>query len=129
MNLKLIVAKGQPKGKEIEVTKDQTVVGRDPECDLVIASPKVSRKHCQIAVRGNAASLTDLGSRNGTFVNGQKAANTPLKAGDKVVIGPMGFIVEIDGDRGRASASDAGTPKDIQDFLANLEKGGGSAGA
>ncbi|NIA21114.1 MAG: FHA domain-containing protein [Anaerolineaceae bacterium] len=98
MELKLILAKGEPKGKVIPATKNSLLIGRQDDCDLVISSAKVSRQHCRIDISDDTASLADLGSGNGTFVNGQKvAAPTPLKAGDRIVVGPLGFVVQIDG--------------------------------
>jgi pSer/pThr/pTyr-binding forkhead associated (FHA) protein len=118
MELKLILAKGEPRGKEIVIARQPTVIGRDPGCDLVLASPKVSRQHCRIDTEGDAIILLDDGSRNGTFVNGQKVTDrTVLSAGDQIVIGPLGFIVEIDGNR--IDATQGG----INDFLATLETG------
>ena len=105
MELNLILAKGEPRGKVISADKDSLVIGRQDDCDLVISSAKVSRQHCRIDVTGDTASLTDLGSANGTFLNGQKVTSAkPLSAGDKVVVGPLGFVVEIDGNRGAPPA-------------------------
>jgi len=133
MELKLILAKGEPKGKEIVVAKMPSTIGRDPECEVVIANVKVSRKHCTIEAEGDQAVIVDGGSGNGTFVNGQKVTRQPLKAGDKVVIGPLGFIVDIDGNRGGAPSEDIlalaeDSPvggEDLNEFLASLEKGSG----
>lgn len=131
MKLKLILAKGKPKGKEIAIDQQPSVIGRDPQCEVVIGSGKVSRKHCRIEIEGDKAFVVDEGSRNGTFVNGQKVeGRRALKAGDKVVVGPMGFIVQIDGSRG-AGGPAAGEPagSDLDDFLASLEQEGDSAAA
>ena len=99
MELKLILAKGEPRGKVISAGKDSLVIGRQDDCGLVISSSKVSRHHCRIDIGDNAASLTDLGSANGTFLNGRKITSAaPLSPGDKVVVGPLGFVVEIDGN-------------------------------
>jgi len=49
------------------------VVGRDPECDFVIDSPKISGRHCQLRFAGDRVELTDLGSSNGTFVGEERA--------------------------------------------------------
>jgi len=107
MELKLILAKGEPRGKVISAGKDSLVIGRQDDCDLVISSSKASRQHCRIDISDNAASLTDLGSANGTFLNGKKITSaTPLSAGDKVAVGPLGFVVEIDGNRGVAGPLD-----------------------
>ena len=121
MELKLVLAKGEPKGKVIDITKSPAVIGREPECDVVIASPKVSRKHCQIEITGNAVSVSDLGSANGTFVNGAKVQKVELRGGDKLVVGPLGFVVELGGAAAKPAAKTAGKPKDINDFLAGLE--------
>ena len=134
MELKLILAKGEPKGKEIVVAKMPSSIGRDPGCDVVIANVKVSRKHCSIEAEGDQAVIVDGGSGNGTFVNGQKVERQALKAGDKVVIGPLGFVVEIDGSRGAPAGaedvleSDAVGGDDLNAFLESLEKGAGAAG-
>ena len=144
MELKLILAKGEPKGKGIVVAKMPSTIGRDPTCDVVIANAKVSRKHCAIEAEGDQAVIVDAGSGNGTFVNGQKVERQALTAGDKVVIGPLGFVVEIDGNRGgeapaleqpaaaedvlAGAESDAVGGDDLNAFLESLEKGaaGGS---
>jgi pSer/pThr/pTyr-binding forkhead associated (FHA) protein len=121
MELKLVLAKGEPKGKVIDIAKSPAVIGREPECDVVIASPKVSRKHCRIEITGNAVSLSDLGSANGTFVNGKKVQKVQLHGGDKLVVGPLGFVVELVGAGAKPSGKAAAPPQDINDFLAGLE--------
>ncbi len=127
MELKLVLAKGEPKGKVIDIAKSPAVIGREPDCDVVIASPKVSRKHCRIEMAGNAVSLSDLGSANGTFVNGKKVQKVELHGGDKLVVGPLGFVVEMGGkSAAKPAAKTAAPPLDINDFLAGLEDDGGS---
>ncbi len=141
MELKLVVAVGEPKGKEINLSKSSTVIGRKPECDVVIASPKVSREHCRIDITDQTASITDLGSRNGIFVNGQKTDKAQLKSGDKLAIGPLGFVVRTDAAAAISDVAGAEEPftlteeagggddlnDDINDFLAQLESGTGSS--
>lgn len=63
-------------GQEFEV-KPSTVIGRDPGCDIVIADPNVSKKHAKISVQGPSVFLEDLGSTNGTFVNGKRVQKIP----------------------------------------------------
>ena len=99
MDVKLILVKGNPKGKQITLKSGTTIVGRKEDSGLIIASSRVSRHHCQITLDGNDLKIRDLGSANGTVVNGQKVEESPLKAGDEVHIGPLGFLVEIDGRR------------------------------
>jgi DNA-binding winged helix-turn-helix (wHTH) protein len=68
----------------------ETVVGRDPESDIWLDVPGVSRRHARIAVRGTVATLEDLGSTNGTFVDGSPVqAVTPLADGQKLTFGPV----------------------------------------
>jgi len=68
---------------------DQLVIGRDPECDLTLDSPLVSRRHARLERSGPAHVLIDLHSINGTFVNGQRIDRPKvLQTGDVVQIGP-----------------------------------------
>src|SRR5439155_565627 len=69
--------------REIGVTKEEFLIGRGPDCDLRLAVPAVSRHHCLLRFRGSEATLTDLGSVNGTFVNGQRVRSSmTLQPGD-----------------------------------------------
>lgn len=64
------------------------VVGRDPSCDWVISSPVVSRRHAEFTWQGDQAYVADLGSTNGTYVNGvQITAKTAIKPDDEVSLG------------------------------------------
>jgi serine phosphatase RsbU (regulator of sigma subunit) len=63
-------------------------IGRTPPADLVIARPDVSRRHCRIDIDGAAATITDLGSTNGTFVGGRRLARpVRLRNGATVTVG------------------------------------------
>jgi pSer/pThr/pTyr-binding forkhead associated (FHA) protein len=62
-------------------------IGRVPESDVVIADRGVSRRHAQIRTKDGASTLTDLGSTNGTQLNGQQIQSRPLNDGDRIVIG------------------------------------------
>lgn len=83
--------------RELVLEKDTTVVGRRPDSDLRVASQDVSRRHCEIAVAKGKVSVKDLGSSNGTYVNGKRVAESDLSAGDRLTIGPLTFVVQIDG--------------------------------
>jgi len=65
----------------------QVVIGRSSELDMVLVEDMVSRKHAKIAVQGGKISIEDLGSTNGTFVNGEKVRTARLKEGDRILIG------------------------------------------
>lgn len=100
MDVTLILTKGTPKGKQISVKEGTTIIGRKEDSGLIIASTRVSRHHSQLTLQGNDIKIEDLGSANGTIVNGQRITRAcSLKAGDQILIGPLGFLVQIDGRR------------------------------
>lgn len=82
----LIVMSGEMVGARIRVFGN-VQVGRDPTLELVLPDPGVSFRHALIEDRGDALVLIDLGSTNGTFVNGQRAQETPLSPGDRLRFG------------------------------------------
>jgi hypothetical protein len=71
----------------------EVTVGRSPELDLVLAEDLVSRRHARIAARGDEVVIEDLGSTNGTFVNGQKVKLARLSEGDRILVG--GSILKL----------------------------------
>jgi len=74
------------------------VVGRSPACDVVLDSPEVSRSHCRIEALNGAVLVTDLGSRNGTFVNGARIeAPSSIRSDDEVEIGGFCLACSIIG--------------------------------
>jgi pSer/pThr/pTyr-binding forkhead associated (FHA) protein len=76
------------KGQATVLGQIENTIGRDPGCDVWIDADGVSRRHARIRVEGQAANLEDLGSTNGTFLNGT-AVNRParLKDGDRIRLG------------------------------------------
>jgi predicted component of type VI protein secretion system len=103
MDVKLHLTKGNPKGKTVDVPAGILKVGRAEDSDLIIASTRVSRHHCEIANDQDRLVVRDNGSANGTFVNRQKIQEQALQPGDQVQVGPLTFIVEINGVRKRPS--------------------------
>ena len=76
------------RGQEIPLLHGQNVIGRDPEARIRLVSTKASRRHARIDVNATRAVLTDLGSRNGTYVGDQRIAEqSALADGDHIVIG------------------------------------------
>jgi FHA domain/Domain of unknown function (DUF1707) len=70
----------------------EVVLGRSRECDCVVAEPSVSRRHAQLRHQGGRWLLRDLGSRNGTRVNGVRLLDeTEVVPGDRVSFGDAGF--------------------------------------
>ncbi len=82
------VEAGPLQGREEEVV-DSLVVGRDPDADFYIPSPEISRHHCRIYRQGGNCFVADMGSRNGTVVNGVYRDKAELSAGDEIRIGKV----------------------------------------
>jgi DNA-binding winged helix-turn-helix (wHTH) protein len=81
------------RSREIPLVHGDTVIGRDPEAHVCIDEPSVSRRHATIATSADGAMLRDLGSRNGTYVDGRRIdAPTPLVNGAVVSIGPVALL-------------------------------------
>jgi len=70
----------------------ELVAGREKPADLVIEDRRLSRRHFRIAVEKAAASIEDLGSRNGTYVNSRKVSSTELKDGDLIEAGAQVLV-------------------------------------
>jgi pSer/pThr/pTyr-binding forkhead associated (FHA) protein len=79
---------GKYQGGEFPLRMDrEIIVGRSSELDMVLVEDMVSRKHAKIATAGEQIVIQDLGSTNGTFVNGEKIKKVRLKEGDRILIG------------------------------------------
>jgi hypothetical protein len=100
---------GKYQGGEFPLVPDKTVfVGRSSDLDMVLVEDMVSRKHAGIHVQGDQVWIEDLGSTNGTFVNGEKIKRARLKEGDRVLIGTSILkLVATDGQSTRDVQSDA----------------------
>jgi len=97
MDVKLVLFKKNGTQKAFDLPSTSTVVGRRHDCDLWIALKQVSKRHCQLSVDNGSLKVRDLGSRNGTFVNGKKVDQTDAKPGDYLRVGPLTFLLQIDG--------------------------------
>jgi adenylate cyclase len=79
-----------------------TVAGRSPDCELSIADSSVSRLHARFDLNGDDCVLTDLDSRNGTYVNGQKINQISLRDGDLIRLGEVELQFSVLCDPGEA---------------------------
>jgi len=82
-------------GPAIDVVKDQSMVGRDPSCEIVVTDGSVSRRHARLEKRGGAWWVVDQGSANGTYVNSLKVAEQALKNSQELRFGALAFRVDI----------------------------------
>ena len=74
-------------GNQYLLTKDKTVIGRGSGCDIVIDDPGISRKHLEIDITDNGVIARDLGSTNGTYVEGHQVPAATLLDGNTITIG------------------------------------------
>ncbi len=84
---RLIVTKGADEGKQFELSADTLSIGRDASNPLRLHDTEVSRRHAELRRTADGYRLTDVGSANGSFVNGQSVKDVLLKTGDQVQIG------------------------------------------
>lgn len=98
---------GKYQGGEFPIVNDKPIiVGRSSDLDMVLVEDMVSRKHARITMQQDQIWIEDLGSTNGTFVNGEKIKRARLKEGDRVLIGTS-ILKVIAGEGSRADSTDA----------------------
>jgi pSer/pThr/pTyr-binding forkhead associated (FHA) protein len=97
--MQVVLAMFRPDGerRSFSIVRDLTIVGRREDCDLRIPLGDVSRKHCRLIKDDDSLRVEDLGSSNGTYRNGERVQESVLAAGDRVKVGPVTFVVQIDG--------------------------------
>src|SRR5213080_2252939 len=105
-------------GPPIEILKDLTVVGRKEECDLRLDHKSVSKLHCVIVKTDGALLLRDLGSTNGTRVNGQRVRRAALLPNDSVAVANLkyqvkfGIELELEPEPAAPKPAEPGVPTD-----------------
>lgn len=97
MNVVLVMFKDD-KRRDFPLSEETAVLGRRQDCALRIPTRDVSRQHCELVQQGGQLTVKDLGSSNGTYVNGKRVAEAELHPGDHLKIGPVTFTVQIDGE-------------------------------
>src|ERR1700722_2305887 len=96
MAVQLQVVLGKQRGKNLSFATGEFVFGRGPECHVRPNSELVSRQHCMLAVAKDSVLIRDLGSINGTLVNGTRVREPQiLQDGDRIQIGPLVLLVKI----------------------------------
>lgn len=93
------------------VTKDIMLLGRHPDCDIQLQSNMLSRKHARLVREDGAFFIEDLGSGNGTFLNGKRIeTRSPIVHNDRVKLGPL--LLRFEGaEAGTASSGTAAKPE------------------
>ncbi len=83
-----------PRGEPFDLPTRPQVIGRDPGCDIRLEYDGVSRRHARVEPAADHFVISDLGSTNGTLVNGGRVSRQPLKHGQVVQIGPVRLAYE-----------------------------------
>lgn len=110
MDVNLVLFKKNGTMKNFILPSTVTVIGRRQDCDLCIPLMVISRRHCEINQDQSLLKIRDLGSRNGTFVNGRRIDEADVHPGDRIHIGPLTFGVQVDGEPTEFEPVDAATP-------------------
>lgn len=107
---------GKYEGGEFPLRPDREIrIGRQADFEMVLVEDMVSRKHARIMTHDDQITIEDLGSTNGTFINGQKVKHSPLEEGDRVLIGTSLLrVVRLAGE-GRSE-------KEVRDDLSSRAK-------
>lgn len=99
MQAVLVMFRADGERRSFSLPRTITVLGRREDCDLRIPLGEVSRKHCRFIIDtdSNELRLEDLGSSNGTYHNGVRIQEAVIQPGDTVQVGPVIFVIQIDG--------------------------------
>ncbi len=100
---KLVLVSGEDKTQRFKVVRASSLIGRNPACDITLNRASVSRQHCLLHLTERGIHLKDLGTTNGTKVNGIDLTEGYVNPGDKLTIGHELFILEKDPVDGVAS--------------------------
>lgn len=93
---KLVLLSAGMTGRTHELKAEKTTIGRVEDNMFQIAEPSVSSHHCEIQLKGNDVIVHDLNSTNGTFINGDKISDGPLKPGQILRLGQIEMRLETD---------------------------------
>jgi pSer/pThr/pTyr-binding forkhead associated (FHA) protein len=113
-------------GTPVDIVKDLTVVGRQEDCDLRLEHKSVSKMHCVIVKTDGLLLLRDLGSTNGTRVNGQRVRRAALLPNDQLNIANYKFKVFLGPDEQAPAAPNERTQhldaNEVADMLRSVKK-------
>lgn len=120
--LSLIVREGPSKGENYSLSSNGMIIGREEGVELQITSPGVSRRHARIYLEENLAYIEDLGSSNGTFLNGERLVQAKsLHSGDLIGLG-QSVVLEFQGPQiaGSATMLEGGMPRPESTMIEGL---------
>ncbi|HUU84666.1 MAG TPA: FHA domain-containing protein [Phycisphaerae bacterium] len=98
MDIKLVIFRENGERRDFAIGPGTTVIGRKEDCAIRIPVLEVSRHHVELRIGEKGVHFRDLGSANGTYVNNKRVAKGALQAGDHLIVGPVVFTVQVDGN-------------------------------
>ena len=101
---RLIVIKGADEGKEFDLNGSVLGAGRDASNQIRLHDTEVSRRHAEFRETEGAYCVVDVGSANGTFVNGQPAREAALQSGDRIQIGQSILVYSAGRSEGQGTS-------------------------
>lgn len=108
---KLVVLTQSMAGRSVDLASERTTIGRVEENNFQISEPSVSSRHCEILLRGNDVVVKDLGSTNGTFINGERITDEGvLKPGQTLRLGNVELKLDTPGAPGAPAAAPSPAP-------------------
>lgn len=90
----LVVREGNDQGKQVALGRQQIVIGRSLKNAVQLADETVSRQHARLEYEAGGHVIVDLGSTNGTYVNGKRVDRRRLSPGDRVVLGKTRLVYQ-----------------------------------
>jgi pSer/pThr/pTyr-binding forkhead associated (FHA) protein len=93
---KLVLLSAGMTGRTHDLIVDKTTIGRVEDNTFQIAEPSVSSHHCEVLLRGKDVVIKDLNSTNGTFINGEKVTESPIKPGQILRLGQVEMRLETE---------------------------------
>lgn len=116
MSIELVLVTSDGEQRAFAVSRAR-IIGREEDCDLRVPVAEVSREHCRVEPNANGGlSVEDLGSSNGTYINGLLIEEAEMAAGDVMKVGPAFMVLRIDGEPASIdndAAIEQGTPSEL----------------
>lgn len=119
---KLVILSEGMTGRSHELTAEKTTIGRLEDNTFTIGDPSVSSHHCEVLLRGGEVIVRDLNSTNGTYINGERITEAPLKPGQILRLGQVELRLEAEAPAAAAPAA-AGPPRKTPEGTMILQRG------
>ncbi len=100
MDFRLVMFREDGSRRDIPLGLGTTTIGRKNDCGIRIPLGIVSRRHADIILKDDTLTLRDAGAANGTYLNNRRVKEEELEPGDQIMVGPVVFTVQIDGEPG-----------------------------